>query len=469
MSLPRSNTVLENQAAENVKSLVNSNSIGTYITLTDNEGTYQKLITKEFIEQVNSKNFVPQITNADMAEHKLNIKNGYTMKVDNGRAYYVLDGKNRELVLSNNAGEGYVDKINSEVATANVEIKKKEPGAPPIDFDSIRKKRLARYGKRRQGGVLRYPAELMTEHTDYLQIDIERYAEIGDSYISDTGGSSRYVIGSASQNRAGRSRKLSRRPLINAGTILLPIPAQIQDTNNVVYGDSKMNGLAAAGVEAVAGLMSDIGGQVAAGKEINVSDRVEEFKGKMRGLGSSTSEQMTTAADIVTKKLAAEAVNIFGANVTVNQLLARGTGEILNPNMELLFSDVTIRNFRFSFKLTPRNPREAEQVKLIIRAFKRNMAPQAQGGVSGSGNFFLRAPNVFKLRYRSGNRDHPFLNKFKQCFLTDMQTTYTGDGVYSTYDDGTPVSMQLDLSFKELQPIYDIDYDAKPGTGAVGY
>ena len=178
---------------------------------------------------------------------------------------------------------------------------------------------------------------------------------------------------------------------------------------------------------------------------------------------------MTTAADVLTKKLAAEAVNIFGANVTVNQLLARGTGEILNPNMELLFSDVTVRNFRFSFKLTPRNPKEAEQVKLIIRAFKRNMAPQAQGGVSGSGNFFLRAPNVFKLRYRSGANDHPFLNKFKQCFLTDMQTTYTGDGVYSTYEDGTPVSMQLDLSFKELQPIYDIDYDSKPGDGAVGY
>ena len=75
-----------------------------------------------------------------------------------------------------------------------------------------------------------------------------------------------------------------------------------------------------------------------------------------------------------TKKFASEAVNIFGANVTVNQLLARGTGEILNPNMELLFSDVTIRNFRFSFKFTPRNEREAEQVKLIIRAFKRNMA-----------------------------------------------------------------------------------------------
>ena len=195
------------------------------------------------------------------------------------------------------------------------------------------------------------------------------------------------------------------------------------------------------------------------------------FKKELQaGLGGGDRQSaLNTAADVLTKKLASEAVNIFGANVTVNQLLARGTGEILNPNMELLFSDVTIRNFRFSFKLTPRNEREAEQVKLIIRAFKRNMAPQAQGGVSGSGNFFLRAPNVFKLRYRSGAKDHPFLNKFKQCFLTDMQTTYTADGVYSTYEDGTPVSMQLDLSFKELQPIYDLDYDTRPGDSAVGY
>tara|TARA_B100000945_G_scaffold185377_1_gene148626 strand:- start:455 stop:1798 length:1344 start_codon:yes stop_codon:yes gene_type:complete len=346
----------------------------------------------------------------------------------------------------------------------------RSPNDPaPVDFDSIRKKRLARYGKRRQGGVLRYPAELLTEHTDYLQIDIERYAEIGKSYISDTGGSSRYVIGNASQNRAGRTRKLSRRPLINAGTILLPIPAQLQDTNNVVYGDSKMNGLAAAGVQALEGTMSTVGGQLANKQNFDISDNIETFRNDLKsGLGGDKAA-LTTAADVLTKKLASEAVNIFGANVTVNQLLARGSGEILNPNMELLFSDVTIRNFRFSFKLTPRNAREAEQVKLIIRAFKRNMAPQAQGGVSGSGNFFLRAPNVFKLRYRSGAKDHPFLNKFKQCFLTDMQTTYTADGVYSTYEDGTPVSMQLDLSFKELQPIYDLDYDTKPGDGAVGY
>ena len=29
---------------------------------------------------------------------------------------------------------------------------------------------------------------------------------------------------------------------------------------------------------------------------------------------------------------------------------------------------------------------------------------------------------------------------------------------YATYDDGTPVSMIMDLSFKEIEPVYDIDY-----------
>ena len=327
--------------------------------------------------------------------------------------------------------------------------------------------RRARYGQRKQGGVLRYPLEAMTESTDYLQIDIEKYVPIGNNYVNAPGGDSRYVTGNRFTNRAGRTgtTRLSTKPLINAGTILLPIPANLQDSNNVVYGESKLNGLAAAGVSAVEGALS--------GVDVFNLDETKRALGDLRTKTKSKLQEgvgdIATATDALNKKLAAEAVNIFGANVTFNQLLARGNGEILNPNMELLFSDVTIRNFRFSFKLAPRNPKEAEQVKLIIRAFKRNMAPQAQGGTLQGGNFFLNTPNIFKLRYRSGVKDHPFLHKFKQCFLSDMQTTYTGEGVYSTYDDGTPVSMQLDLSFKEIQPIYDIDYDEGPGTGAVGY
>lgn len=329
------------------------------------------------------------------------------------------------------------------------------------------KNRLRRYAKKRQGGVLRYPLEALTEHTDYLQIDIEAYVPIGDGYVSKPGDKNRNVTGNYfTTDRAGRrsSGRLSKKPLINAGTILLPIPTDLQDTNQVNYGSSELNGMAATGVQAAEDVM------------MTSFEKGEDPFGQLQQAYASAKSRVVdgvgtpdVAKNALTKFLAAKAVNVFGANVTLNQLLARGNGEVLNPNMELLFNGPTLRNFRFNYKLTPRNAKEAEQVKLIIRAFKRNMAPQAQGGSLSSGNWFLKTPNVFNLRYRTGRKNHPFLNRFKQCFLSDMSVRYTGEGVHATYEDGTPVSMILDLSFKEIAPIYDIDYDTKPGTEAVGY
>ena len=326
--------------------------------------------------------------------------------------------------------------------------------------------RIKKYGKRRSGGVLRYPLEALTEHTDYLQIDIEKYVALG-SYIDQPGANTRYVKGNffGSDRAGGRSsNRLSKKPLVNAGTILLPIPSNLQDTNNVQYDMSTLNGLAAVGVKAAEDAMN-----VQFDGTKGVIEQFRELATTAKNSIKLGTGNTAAATNAISKILASKAVGIFNANVTPNQLLARGSGEIINPNMELLFGGPTLRNFRFNYKFTPRNPKEAEQIKLILRAFKRNMAVQAQGGSLDSGSFFLKSPNVFSLRYRTGRKNHAFLNRFKQCFLTDMSTTYTGEGIYSTYDDGTPVSIILDLSFKELQPIYDIDYDTKPGTEAVGY
>ena len=61
----------------------------------------------------------------------------------------------------------------------------------------------------------------------------------------------------------------------------------------------------------------------------------------------------------------------------------------------------------------------------------------------------------------SGDQPHPFLHVFKTCALTDMSVNYTGDGLYATYggNEKTPISMVMDLTFKELEAIYDEDYE----------
>ena len=72
---------------------------------------------------------------------------------------------------------------------------------------------------------------------------------------------------------------------------------------------------------------------------------------------------------------------------------------------------------------------------------------------------YLKTPNIFELEYRKGNKPHPFLHRFKECALSDVSVNYTGENVYATYSDGTPISIILNLTFKELVPIYDTDYE----------
>ena len=83
----------------------------------------------------------------------------------------------------------------------------------------------------------------------------------------------------------------------------------------------------------------------------------------------------------------------------------------------------------------------------IIQCFKAHSAAKKNGGI------FLQAPDIFQLSYRKGSSAHPFLNKFKPTVLTNVSMNYTGSNVYSTFYDGTPTHMLMELSFKELNPI----------------
>ncbi len=316
----------------------------------------------------------------------------------------------------------------------------------------------------RRGGVLRYPLEALTGTTDYLQIDILEYKRPNNQVIRPVGSAANTLNRSVGGTTSG---SLATKAVINDGSILLQIPNQVQDGNSVNFGDSEMNTIAGAAAGAIQGVMRE-GGQA-------LSDSIQGKKGAGEAIAELSAKAKAGADNLIgnapglmsaaqaglNAKLTSSALGLFGANVSTSQLLARSTGQVFNPNLELLFDKPTLRSFRFSFKMTPRSQEESRQCKLIIRSFKRNMAPKANvegsGSLSGS-SIFLKSPNIFELRYRKGNSDHPFLHKFKQCFLTDFSVNYTAEGVHTTYDDATPVSMQMDMTFKEIEPIYDVDY-----------
>lgn len=288
---------------------------------------------------------------------------------------------------------------------------------------------------------LRYPVnEQIHNTTDYLKIDIVEYKPVAKN---NSNGS---LVSSPGSRRANGKNILH--------SIILPIPPNIQDGNAVSYSDSSMNALTAALAGGATDIMTELPKAFGAGGDLST------LKGKLGGRLEQSGLDLTTTQDLITKQLAAQAGSVFGGNVSLAQLQARQEGNIFNPNMELLFNGPTLRSFRFSFKMTPRSQDESRAVRDIINTFKRSMAPKTvTTGTGNSQSLYLKTPDIFEIKYKQGSGDHPFLHTFKQCFLENMSVNYTGEGTYATYGDGTPISLVMNLSFKELEPIYDIDYD----------
>ena len=294
---------------------------------------------------------------------------------------------------------------------------------------------------------LRYPNSRIDTDSDYLEIRVVEYQPPG------------FEIGGSGPLSLNTSTDALQENIENPlGFIFLPIPENIQDSNAVGWGDDSINGLAAAGVNAVTNTLKS-------GKFVEgLFESGKDFTGRVTdALGTDGAQKLATSF------FASKAVNVLGGNTSLDGVLARTSGTIINPNMELLFKGVTLRSFNFTFDLAPRDERESDTIKRIFRIFKQNMQARKSSDGGNSSGFFLRSPNVFQLNYKTGRRNHNFLHKFKPMALLNMAVNYTGAGTYTTYEDATPVHMKLDLSFQELNPIYAEDYDSEEGREGVGF
>ena len=243
--------------------------------------------------------------------------------------------------------------------------------------------------------------------------------------------------------------------------IELPIPQDLTDSNSVTWGEDRVNALELAALNVALGAMAgNIGeGAVEAAQlavtALNTGVNIPTLSGDTQ--------------DAVRAALSGAAIGALGSNVSAKSVIARSTGQILNNNLELLFQGVNLRSFPFSITFSPRDPKESRMVKDIIRSLKMAMAPKAGEMEASAQGIFLKSPDVFQLKYLRDGHDHPFLNSFKLCALTGMTVNYTNAGTYTSYEDGTPVNIRMNLTFKELNPIYHEDYLSDGAGSGVGY
>jgi hypothetical protein len=291
--------------------------------------------------------------------------------------------------------------------------------------------------------TLRYPYKKLTDSDDYLLIKIIAYQPPG--------------ISSGTNNFSFRTSTQSLQNNIKTpeSIILLPIPQNVQDQNSVGWGDGTLNAFELAGAEFAGGVIQ--AGNPFSGAAEKGSAVINKLMASAVG---GNLQNQTTAL------FSAAAIQTLGANVQTSDLVSRTTGQVLNPNMELLFKGVSLREFAFEYDLAPRDGNEAKEIKKIITTLKKAMAPRTSSDNSAGSGLFISAPRVFQLEYRSGNKKHPFLHSFKPMAMKGMAVNYTGSGNYSVYGDSTPVHMKISMNFQELNPIYFEDYsDSDIGVG----
>lgn len=226
------------------------------------------------------------------------------------------------------------------------------------------------------------------------------------------------------------------------GSVTLPIQGGIKDRNEVSFQGRELNpvmgSLASVALDPMSALRQ-------IGNTINMS--ADDIRS---ALNTTASTNIINALRVY---LAQTATGTQG-------LIPRTTGAILNPNLELLLSAPNLRSFEFSFKMSARSRTEATQIKKIIRFFKQGMSVKRSPT-----SLFIVSPNMFRIKYLTdGNIQHPSIGRIKDCALTALNTQYTPDGTYMTFDDEarTMTSYQIDMTFTELEPLTENDYITGP-------
>ena len=282
-------------------------------------------------------------------------------------------------------------------------------------------------GTRTQFPTIIHPADLGSSKQDVIRFDMHEYVP-GELSQVNLGKDGATGLGfNSGSNNLGPS----------IGSVTLPIPSGITDQNKADWGSNSMSALDLAKADVAKTAIFD-GLQQGANKFLDYLKEAQKNAGP--------------AGTAIGNAFAASAAGVDG-----QALLARTTGMVMNPNMELLFKGPTLRPFSFKFKLTPRGQTEADNIIQIIRFFKQGSAP-----IRSQSNLFLKSPHVFRITYiHRGEQGelHKKLNAFKTCALQGFGVNYTPTGNYATYQDGTMVAYDINMSFTEIVPIFNDDYD----------
>ena len=262
--------------------------------------------------------------------------------------------------------------------------------------------------------AVRFPGELL-ENDHYIQFTAKRTEGQAEGGLSSIFG------GSIKGNT------------VLGGSIYLPMPSQLSTDYNPDYSTPDLG--------PAAGMLLKPGDQAIYG---NDSMGMKAASGlSLTGLGGAVAG---VAASGLESRLNAAVGVVGGGAGTAGALLKVGGGVALNQHKIVLFTGVNFREHQFTWKLSPKNRKESNDIKQIIDMFAYYSHPEYIAG-----GLFFKYPEFFEIKFR-----HPeYLFKLQPSVCKDIKVNYHGQG-YAAYirdanGGGVPAPAEIELSLTFLE------------------
>ena len=219
--------------------------------------------------------------------------------------------------------------------------------------------------------------------------------------------------------------------LADQGTIKLPLPSQLLDSQGVRYSEQDLDLAVGAGLNGLSGgSASEAAAGFAGGGAINA----------INGLASL-------------------------AGPAGNQAVAGGlqlAGLATNPWTTIMFKGPVYRKFNLTWILTPSNEAESRSIYNMINTFKFNMLPDSSGAIGGT---LLTYPNICQVTARNGKSNY-WNYMFKPAVIESMQVNYAGAGQPSFFGvTKAPTAIEIRLSLQEIEFFLQRDYGTPNSRG----
>jgi hypothetical protein len=317
-------------------------------------------------------------------------------------------------------------------------------------------------GSNEQGGVKRlffpeapFPHGIQLIFKDYSYEEMVQDRKIGSGFVKSV--------------TAGPKEK-------SLLAIELPMPSSLTDATGVIINSMErefmetflsdtLSPILEGGTEGAGGLLKglfDLGETSVEG----IAGALKNFYNDPKATGGKAVQALDDAS-----KGGAKVLSYFMRNTLdtispgLGKSMGAASGIAMNPNATLAFDGVNLRSFSLDWTLYPDSAEEAESIKQIVRAMKKQMLPEVQsifgseqsdiadavGGATSTilSRAFLKYPSVVYINLLGV--DESAFPRFKPVMIDSIDVNYGPSGEVVIAQGGVPQGIKLGISCKEIE------------------